>query len=349
MKANQKNFARAARDAARSCRTFYFCGPDESGAWAAVKTVVEMLPDAGERVELSGSDLKRDPVLLADEARSSSLFGGNRHILVRMQGDEALDAIGNHLLAQGQAWPVLVVASGATDKSRVAKLLEGRSDALVAIFYPPERSEIVGAIRQMGDAAGLKLATNLAERIASACLNDLRLAQSEVEKLALYLDASPQTPRAADAAALDAIVAASEEDSLNSIVNAVLGGDRARLPHEIARIRELSLNPVGVLLALERRAAQLAQLAGRLGTNPDVRGFVSAETKAKRIFWKEEREIAVQLGLWRGGRLSRLMERLTDLHRELIGNSQAAELLLAQGLTDIARAAAGAAAPRRQG
>lgn len=349
MKTNQKNFAKAARDAARTCKVFFFCGPDESGAWAAVKTVVDLLPDAGERVELSGADIRRDPVLLADEARSSSLFGGSRHILVRAQGDEACEAVGNHLTGQGEACPVLIVASGATDKSRTAKLLEARSDSLVAMFYPPELADVVFAVRQMGDAAGLKLGGNLAERIAGACLFDLRLAQSEVDKLALYLDASPQSPRAADAAALDAIGAASEEDSLSPIVNAALGGDRARLSGEIARMRELSLNPVGVLLAVERRAAQLAQLAARLGNSPNVRGFVSSETKARRIFFKEEREIEVQLGIWRGDRLSRLVDRLTGLHRELIGNSQAAEVLLAQGLTDIARVAAGAAATRRQG
>lgn len=346
MKATQKNFARSARDAARTCHTFYFCGPDESGAWAAVKAIVDLLPDAGERVELSGADLKRDPVLLADEARSSSLFGDTRHILVRTQGDEALDAIGNHLIAQGEACPVLIVASGATDKSRVAKLLEPRKDALVALFYPPEPAEIVGSVRQMGDAAGVKLAGNLAERIAGACLFDLRLAQSEVDKLALYLDASPQSPRTADAAALHAIGAASEEDGLNPIVNAVLAGDRARLAGEIARLRELSLNPVGVLLAVERRAAQLAQLAGRLGRG-NLRQFIAAEAQARRIFFKEVRDIEVQLGIWRGERLSRLIERLTALHRALLGNSQAAEVLLVQGLTDIAMQAA--AAQRRSG
>lgn len=346
MKATQKNFARDARNAARTCRTFYFCGPDEAGAWAAMAAVVDLIPEAGERVELSGSDLKRDPVLLADEARSSSLFGGTRHILVRAQGDEVLDAVGNHLLAQGEACPVLIVASGATDKSRVAKLLEGRSDALVGMFYPPEPGEIVGAVRQMAAAAGIKLAGNLAERIAGACLYDLRLAQSEVDKLALYLDASPQSPRAADAAALDAIGAASEEDGLTPIVNAVLAGDRARLAGEIARLRELSLNPVGVLLAVERRAAQLAQLAARLGRG-NLRQFIVAEKNAKRIFWRDERDIEVQLGIWRGKQLSRLVERLTALHRSLIGNSQMAEVLLVQGLTDIAREAASAA--RRQG
>ena len=346
MKATQKNFARSARDAARTCRTFYFCGPDEGGTWAAPAAIVSLIPDAGERVELSGGDLKRDPVLLVDEARSSSLFGGTRHILVRTQGDEALDAVGNHLLAQGEACPVLIVASGATDKSRIAKLLDGRSDALVGMFYPPEPAEIVGAVRQMGDAAGVKLGGNLAERIAAACLYDLRLAQSEVDKLALYLDASPQSPRTADAAALDAIGAASEEDGLSAIVNAVLAGDRARLAGEIGRLRELSLNPVGVLLAVERRAAQLAQLAARLGRG-NLRQFIAAESQARRIFFKEVRDIELQLGIWRGDALTWLVQHLTAMHRALIGNSQMAEVLLVQGLTDVAVKAA--MAQRRKG
>lgn len=348
MKATQKTFARDVREAVRTCRTFYFCGPDESGTWAASRTVAELLPDAGERVELAGADLRRDPVLLADEARSSSLFGAARHILVRTQGDEAAEAVANHLSAPGEACPVLIVAGGATDKSRIAKLLDPRRDALVAMFYPPEPAEIVSTVRQMGDAAGVKLAGNLAERIAGACLFDLRLAQTEVDKLALYLDASPQSPRAADAAALDAIGAASEEDGLNPIVNAVLAGDRARLAGEISRLRELSLNPVGVLLAVERRVAQLAQLAARLGRG-NLRQFVAAEKQARRIFWKDERDIEVQLGIWRGKDLSRLVQRLTALHRALISNSQMAEILLVQGLTDIAREAASIPARRRQG
>lgn len=348
MKSSRKDFARDARTAVRTCRTFYFCGPDEAGAWAAAAAIVALLPDPGEAVELSGGDLRRDPVLLADEARSNSLFGGTRHIVVRTQGDEALDAIGNHLLAQGDACPVLIVASAASDKSRVAKLLEKRDDALVVMFHPPELRDVIGAVRAMGDAAGVKLGGDLAERIANASLLDLRLAQSEIDKLALYLDASPAAPRPADLAALDAIGASSEEDGLNPIVNAVLAGDRARLAGEIARLRELSLNPLGVLLAVERRVAQLAQLAARLGRSGNVSGFVSAEAKARRIFFKEEGDFAAQLSIWRGDDLSRLVGRLTSLHRALIDNSRTAEVLLVQGLTEIAREAVRIGARRRQ-
>jgi DNA polymerase-3 subunit delta len=38
--------------------------------------------------------------------------------------------------------------------------------------------------------------------------------------------------------------------------------------------------------------------------------------------------------------LARLVDRLIELHRQLLANSQNAELLLAQGLAEIARAAA---------
>ena len=89
MKATQRDFAALAQRAARECRVFYFCGPDEAGAAAAAERILELLDDAGERVEMDGARLRKDPVLRGDEARSGSLFGGSRHIYVRTAGDEA--------------------------------------------------------------------------------------------------------------------------------------------------------------------------------------------------------------------------------------------------------------------
>lgn len=340
MKATQRDFASLAQRAVRECRVFFFCGPDEAGAAAAADRLVEMLDDPGERVELDGARLRKDPVLLADEARSSSLFGGSRHIYVRASGDEALDAIGNHLLGHGKACPVLVVATSATDKSRTAKLLENRKDALVAMFHPPDLSAVAASVRTMAGAAGLKLGGDLAERIARAANLDVRLAKSEVEKLALYCDASPQAPVAVDAEALDAIGAACEEDGFMPLVNAVLGGDARKLPGEIRRMHELSLNPVGLLLAFERRAAQLARVSSAIGPRGRFGDLDRGKKASLGIFFRDERDLATQLGTWRGARLDRLTRRLTALHQSLLANSQSAELLLAQELTEIARFAA---------
>ena len=160
MKATQKDFLAVAPRAVRAAKVFFFCGPDEAGAAAAAQRIADLLEEPGERVELSGADLRKDPVLLADEARSTSLFAGARHIVARVSGDEGHDALANHVAAidagEGEPCPVLVVATSATDKARTAKLLEKRGDALVAMFWPPDLASVRDAVRTMGDELGLK-------------------------------------------------------------------------------------------------------------------------------------------------------------------------------------------------
>ena len=324
---------------------FFLCGPDDSSILDAADRLAGLIDNPGERIELAGADLKRDPVRLGDEARSTSLFGDTRHIWVRTSGDEAFDAVETLLGGEVPPCPVLILASNATDKSRIAKLLAPRDDALVAMFYPPDLRAVAEAVREMASRAGLRMGGDLAERIARSVGLDTRLAQSEVTKLALYLDAAPERPRTADAEALAAVGASTEDDGFMPLVNAVLGGEARRIAPELRRLRELGLNPVGVLLAFERRVAQLAGLAAKLGQRGDIAGLLASEKAARRIFWKDERDIGNQLRHWRAARLERLVERLMELHRRLLANNQSAELLLAQELAEVARHAV----PRRPG
>ncbi|MEM6475015.1 MAG: DNA polymerase III subunit delta [Pseudomonadota bacterium] len=331
---------------------FFFCGPDEAGASAAAKAIIDALPDAGERIDIAGAELRSDPARLGDEARTDSLFGDKRHIFVRANGDEAHDALKALIetgeAGAGEAAPVVIVATSATDKSRTAKLLEKRKDALVAMFYPPDLSSVAASVRAMADTAGLRLGGDLAERIARGAGLDVRLAQSEVSKLALYCDADPQSPKTASLEDYAEIGAATEEDGFQPLVNAVMGGETGRLDRELHRMRELGLNPVGLLLALERRAAQLAQITAKLGPRGSLDALNKGEKAQLGIFWREERDVRQQLGRWnvpdrRGSKrtkLDRLIPRLIELHRTLLTNSQAAELLLAQDLAEITRFAA---------
>ena len=339
MKVTQKNFWANAARAVKDCRIFYFCGPDESGASDAAAKIAGMLGEA-EKVDLSGAELKRDPVRLADEARSVSLFGDRRIIHVRATGDDAHDAVETLLQSPVDGWPVLIVASSATDKSRIAKLLESRADALVGMFHPPDLKSVASAIRSSADAMGVRMTDELSERVARATALDTRMARSELEKIALYLDASPQAPRTATAADLDEVCAVSEDDGMMPLVNAVLGGEVRRIPAELSRMREQGINPVGLVLALERRAGQLVQLAGRLGERGDVNAFMQQESDARRVFFRDRADLTQQLKRWRGPRLVRLCERLVLLHRTLIADNRNGDLALAQGLAEIARAAA---------
>ena len=340
MKATQKDFASLVPRMAGQARVFFLCGPDDSGVQDAAHRIAGLLADPGERIEMTGAELKRDPVRLGDEARSTSLFGDSRHIWVRASGDEVHDAVEILIGGDVPPCPVIIQAANATDKSRTAKLLEKREDALVAMFYPPDLRSVTATVRAMGDTMGVPMTSALAERIARAVGQDTRLAASEVTKLALYLDATPERPRPASPEAFDAIGAQTEEDGFATLVSVVLNGEVAKVPGELRRMLDLELNPVGLLLAFERRAAQLAQLAGQLGPRGDVGAFLEAEKASRRVFWKDIPDLAIQLRHWRGHRLERLVQRITGLHRALLTNSQTAELLLAQGLAEISRAVA---------
>lgn len=340
MKLTNRDFAAKAHTIARTCSIVFFCGPDEAGATAAANDLIALLPDAGERIELTGSDLRGDPARLGDEARSTSLFGGARHIWVRAQGEDALAALETLIVTKdtgaGAACPVIVVATAATDKSRTAKLLERRSDAAVAMFYAPDLAAVTQTVRALGDAAGVHLDAALAERIARAAKLDVRLAKSEIDKLALYLDAAPQSPRRAEPSALDAIGAACEDDSFAPLVDAVLGGDVRALAPELHRMHEQGMNPVGTLLAFERRATLLAKIAARGGDRPLDYG----DLQRMGVFRGEQQAVQAQAAIWRGARLTRLASRLIALHRRMFADSQGSVLLLSQGLAEIARQAA---------
>jgi DNA polymerase III subunit delta len=339
MKATQKTFAGMIDRALRQARVFYFCGADEAGAGDAAARILAQI-DAAERQDFTGAELKRDPVRLADEARSSSLFGDRRVIVITMSGDEAHDAIATLLADPVAGWPVLAIASGATDKSRVAKLLADRDDALVTVFHPPDLRAVAEAVRTMGDAAGVRLGGALAERIAAAAGLDTRIARSEIDKLALYLDAGPESPRTAKAEDLNAIGAETGDDGMNGLVNATLGGIGAQLARELPRVAKGDVNAVGLLLAIERRAVQLAQLAARMGPNGNINAFLEQEMQARRVFFKDKPDLMLQLQKWRGARLERLLERLALLHRAMMNDSTGSTLRLQQALAEIARAAA---------
>jgi DNA polymerase-3 subunit delta len=207
---------------------------------------------------------------------------------------------------------------------------------LVAVFHAPNLAAVATAVRRMAGGAGLRIDDAIAQRLARAANLDTRIAQSEIDKLATYLDASPESPRSVDPAAVAAVLARTDEDGFAPLVAAVLGGTTAAIGDELRRMRDLRLNPVGVCLAFERRASQLVSLSAKLGAGGDIQALMQSE----RIFWKDQSEVAGQLRRWRGRPLDRLVPRLIALHRQMLTDSHNAELLLEHALTEIAGVAA---------
>ena len=130
------------------------------------------------------------------------------------------------------------------------------SDLLIATCYETSLSDAITAITGMARDEGVQLSRDVAADIAALTSNDLVLARLEVEKIALYLDATPQEPKEPAAGILALLGAENDEEDLSAMFNAALGGDSKKLTTELAAASATGFSEVG-LFRLDRTRTRL--------------------------------------------------------------------------------------------
>jgi len=316
-------------------RCFLLYGPDEASSRALADRLAKAVGADAERIDLDGAALAKDPARLADEAASSSLFGGARYILVR-GGDEATDAVEALLSASQAGNPVAIVAGALKPASKLLKLVTGSSDAIAFASYMPDARDAVPLVMGLAQPLGLKLTPDVARRVFEAAAGDRAVIERELEKLALFVGASPESPRAADQAALDTIGAGEGESSSAVLIDAVLTGAARDAVEELKQLAEAGEEGVPLI---RRTLARLLQLAS-LRADADTSSVDAALARAgKSIFWKEQKVIEAELRRWSSAELARLVERLTNVQAKLLAPATAGPVLVAEELLTIARVA----------
>jgi DNA polymerase-3 subunit delta len=315
MKANRPQIERALK-APGETRFFLFHGPDESGSHALVKALAAAAGPDAERIDLAGSDLRGDPARLADEAASISLFGGARYIVVDPAGDESIPAVEALIEAPAAGNPVALVAGALKPTSKLLKLALGEPAALAFASYVPEGHDADRLVADMARIEGLVVRPDLARRIADSCAGNRALIAQELTKLALYADASPESPRPIDHDALDAIGAAAEEGDLTRLVDSVGGGNPELLHAELLRLRSEGIEGIPLIRAVLRRMLLLTRLRSQVEAGNSI-GAVMASPAAKSVFWKEKDAVGAQLGRWRSDLLAKSVGRLLEAERQV--------------------------------
>jgi DNA polymerase III subunit delta len=314
VKANRGQIDRALRSPG-DYRFFLFHGPDDAGSRALAQRLAAAIGDAAERVELSGADLKPDPARLADEAASLSLFGGVRHVVVDPAGDETVAAVEGLLEVAVAGNPVVLVAGALKPSSRLLKLAISSDKAFAFASYAPEGAEAERLVLDMARERGLLMRPDVARRLADACAGNRAILAQEMEKLALFADASPERPQPVEHEALDAIGAAAEESDMSRLVDSVGGGNSAILQSELMRLASEGIEGIPLIRAVLRRMALLARLRAEVERGNSVDAVMASQGKA--LFWKEKSSIAQQLSRWRADLLAKSMSRLLEAERQV--------------------------------
>ncbi len=298
-----------------SVRCYLLYGPDESGSRALAQRLARALGPDAERIDLDPARIAVDPALLADEAASVSLFGGARHIRVEGVADSCLAAVEALMEAPAAGNPVVLIAGALKRDAKLVKRLEGANGAMLFASYPPEGGEADRLAMMLAREQGLKLDPDIARRLADASGGDRAVLASEIEKLALYADASPEHPREAGHAMFDAIAADIGEADLTRFVDAVLGGQEAVLERELIRLAGQGQEGIPLVRALLRRL--LAMAAVRTEVDRGASPATAADRAGRALFWKEKNAITRDVARWPSVRIARAIERLSLLDREL--------------------------------
>ncbi|MFC4293373.1 DNA polymerase III subunit delta [Sphingorhabdus arenilitoris] len=319
-------------------RLFLIFGQDASAISDIAARAAAALGEEAERVDLDGEHIRKDPALLADEASSLSLFGGSRYIRLTMRREEALNAFENLLGADQGGNPVIATAGDLKKTSKLRKLAEGSKQALTYICYPPGEGQAAATISALAQQQGLRMDRALALRIARYTGQDRKLAAMEVEKLALYHDASPDNPVTVDMAAFEQLSAETGEENVQALINHVLGGKLRALGGELLNNRQMGVDAVRIIRAMQRQVALLIGLRAKVeqGTSP---GAVVRATPS--IFFKEKESVEAQLIRWPAVRLAGLNGHLIDIEQRVMSvKAELGTVILEEELTKIARAAA---------
>lgn len=339
MKVKPEEIVRRCHGDGAGFRLILLCGPNVTRCQALVEELVQPLAQSAERVDMTISDIADRPGRLNDEANSASLFGDKRYIVLRLNSGEAVRAtaaIENLLASETGGDPVFVIAPGMGDKTALAKTISAAPDALIATCYETTPQEATAAIQAMARNEGVQLSREMGQEIAALTSNDLVLARMEVEKIALYLDATPDNPQAPDTDILLLLGAENDEEDINLLIHAALNGDAARLAQEIAAARAQGISEIGLIRIMLRHLAKLAELRSKV----DKGGKVDSVASHPSVFYKEREHFKRQLQIWPSTHIARLIERILQLEIMMKSSGQPDQVLLEEELLLIARKAA---------
>lgn len=334
MKSSPKTLARALDRPDPNVRFYLFHGYDPAQSRAHGERLLRGL--GGEKVAIAAATLKSDRAALADQAAAIGLFGGKRALWIEPAGEEIGESVESLLETTAVESPAIAIAGPLRNSSRLLQLIEAHPLALAHQSYELSDRDTERLVEELAAAEGLRLAPGIAARIALAANNERGIIVQELGKLALYLDASPESPQLLDEEAFAAVGAGSEGEWAY-LGDVALACDLGAVADALSRAS--GIDPVALLRAIQRRLLMLAPLRARVDQGRRPQDVVTSAGNA--VFFKEKGLVAKLLSTWDSPTLAGLSERTGSLERKLMSAAHPPHMeAVGEELVAIARQAA---------
>lgn len=335
MKPNKASIGRLVDQPDPKVRFYLLLGPDEAQSRALASRLLAAI--GAQKFALPAASLKANPALLTDEAASLSLFGEKRVVWIDPAGNEIVEAVEALLDAESIESPAVAIASTLTKASPLLKLAESSPRALAYTAYAPEGEDAARVVIDLGRRVGLKISPSIAARLAENCGNDQAIAAMELEKLALFIGASPHSPKELEHEALDAIGAESSESDFLRLADLALLGEIEEVAELVSRLTGAGSEAIPAVRSLQRRLLFLAPGRARIERGERLDGVMASFGKS--LFWKDKAKIEAMLKRWSAQEIATIAERAGTLERSLMFSDAPPREALGEELLAIARKA----------
>jgi len=313
VKANAAAIGRAVDQPNPATRFYLFHGPDESQSRALAARLLEAL--GASKFLVTAGSVKSDPASLVDEASAMSLFGGKRAIWIEPATKDIEEGVASLLAGPPPESIVVAIAGALPTSSALRKLAESSPQAIAFASYLPEGESAERMVVDLGRRVGLKVSSSVAARLAEACGNDQAIVAQELQKLALYVGAAPETPRELEHDAIDAVGADNAEGDFLRLADLALTGELDELAGELARLPAGGSEAIPVIRSLQRRLLMLAPLRARIERGERIDAVMTSTGRS--LFFKEKTKVQRMLSKWSARELATVAGRAGSLERDL--------------------------------
>ena len=314
-------------------RCYLFYGSDEARSRELAASTIAAFGSDVERVDLHAAQIKDDPSLLVDEAAALSLFSVQRCIRVDGVGEDCLPAIKQLLNAPRVGNPVFLLASTLKKDSGLLRALKEDSSSQVVASHPSDARDLERLAVTTAASLGLHIHEDVAKSLVDTTEGDRAVLMREIEKLATYVDATPEAPKRVSDAALDAIGVDRRGTGIEAVVDSVCSRDSRGLQASLLHLSRDGSDDVLLTRSVLKRLFAMAAARADIERGSSVSSAI--ERSARSIFWRDREKVAADLPRWGAGRLSSAIRHVAAAERSLKSGRGAGSTGLHQLLTMI--------------
>jgi DNA polymerase-3 subunit delta len=258
--------------------------------------------------DLASDQIRSDPALLVDEARALCLMGGRRVVRVRQAAD-ALRAACTSLLALEVIDALIVLEGGDLGRaSSLRKLIEQAPNAAALPCYRDEGRDLGNLIDRLLVERHLRPDNDARTYLIEHLGGDRAVTRMELDKLALLVDASAETPRRVGFDDVAGTIGDSAAVGLDDLAHATTLGDARAVDRCLNRLLGEGQAPVRLIRTLLNHVTLMKRLALLVerGDSPD-RAIAQARPP---VHFRRKTDVKTALRRWSAARLTSAQARL---------------------------------------